>query len=413
MASSDDLASDLEAISPTQSSQSTGNSLEDDLKAIGPSASTPQVPAGILGQANRYAGLVNRGIIRGVGGVASAVGDPLVAGYNDLAGHYGWPQAKENVSGMINKAGDVLGMPEPKSLPESLVTGAASALSSMAVPIPFLDKLQPGTSQALMNKSWANAIGEDANKIKPNVLQDASDRMGQVFDSVRDATPRTLDTGKINEFLGNLDDEFKGMLGPDGTMNVTDHPLVQKLTRFANEGTATGEQLGKLSSQLGKVATKQFVTGDPDLGFALSQVKEVADNAVQQGLSPEASQAYGTARSQYRSMMQLLRSRSLNVDTGDVNPNTMGSFLERTDKGGYAMGGNTADHYAVTHAMRAANSPSTALSMLERTNIAGLPVGSVIAGAYKKGALPIAVKGAAGAYEGLSEQPSLDTTDNK
>lgn len=397
MASSDDdlsiVLSDKPATTNTQ----------DDLSAV-MTANQQQSQTSTLNKIGYYAGLVNRGLMTGAGSAASLVGDPLVAGYNALAPKIGLPKSPMNVSQGVNALENKMGMPQPQNLGESLLTSGASVLGAIAVPVPLLDKLKPGTSQTLLNNSWSQAIGEDADKITSKVLNNAYNRMGDVFDAVRDETPRVLNTQKISSALSNIDEEFKGMLS-DANANVTDHPLVQKFINFAtdNPSSATGEQLGKLSSQLGKVSTKQFLSGDPDLGSGLSQVKELVDDAVEQGLSPEQSQAYGAARSQYRAMSQMLRSRALNTDTGDINPSTMGSFLERTDRTGYAMGNNTADHYMMTHAMRAQNAPSTVLGAVRSFQPANIPIGPIAAGAYTRGLFPPTVKGIAGAYEGLSQ----------
>ena len=400
MASNDD--DDLSAVLSIEPTAAPSDDLAAVLK---PDQTGTQSPS-LLSTANRYAGLVNRGIVSGVTGLASVVGDPLVAGYNAIASRTGLPQSKENVTSLVNKGEAALGIPEPQNLGESLLTSGVGMAAGILTPMPLPSWLKPATSQKLLNSAWAGAMGEDASKITPDVLKSVSDRTGAVFDSVRDATPRVIDTAKVNNVLTGLDSDFQGLIG-DGTTNVTDHPLVQKLINFATNpsGIVTGEQLGKLSSQLGKVATKQFTSpgGDPDLGFALSKVKDLTDDLVEQGLSPEASGAYSEARSQYRSMMQLLRSRALNVDSGDVKASTMGSFLQRTDKQGYTLGDNTAEHYEATRAMR--NQNSGIPGAISKFQPAGVPIGPAAAAIYKAGLLPPAIKGAAGAYEGLQQLP--------
>jgi hypothetical protein len=342
------------------------------------------------------------------------VGDAGVEAYNAAAPHFGGTPVR-TPSQFLNEGLNKLGFPNPQTTAQELFTAGTGAAASMVAPaniapwMKLVDQLKPPVSQGLLNSAWSKAIGEDSTKLDTSVLQSASDRMGSVFDSVRDETPRTLDTQQINNTLGSLDEEFQGMIG-DGTKNVTDHPLVQKMVNFANQGTATGEQLGKLSSQLGKVATKQFISGDPDLGSALSQVKDITDDAVQQGLSPAQQASYATARSQYRAMMQLLRSRSLNVDTGDVNPTSLGSYLQTTDRQGYAMGNNTADHYMMTHAMRGRNASSSVLNAIHGFQPAGVPVGPLAVGAWNKGLVPPVVKAAAGGGVTLDQESQNESS---
>lgn len=201
-----------------------------------------------------------------------------------------------------------------------------------------------------------------------------------------------------------------------GDGKVTDHPLVQKLAGFADSGSATGEQLGSLSSKLGKAAVKQMTSpsGDRDLGRALYQVKDGVDDLVDQGLSPEQSAIYSQARGQYRALMQLTsRAGNLNSTTGDVNGANMASYLQRADKSGYLFNQNQSPAYAATRFAQAfkpsVSNSGTATRQLGFGDLWQIPYGvplNLASRLYYRGLLPNptgAARSAIQAVPGIAE----------
>ena len=103
--------------------------------------------------------------------------------------------------------------------------------------------------------------------------------------------------GFIDHFinrLNNIETEFEGLL-PSGS--VLNDPLVKRLYSFAESGEATGRQLQNIASKLGRKAKNEMVgNGDRELGMALSQAKELADDLLQRGLTGETDKMFKTAR---------------------------------------------------------------------------------------------------------------------
>lgn len=202
-------------------------------------------------------------------------------------------------------------------------------------------------NQVTLNRAWAKAIGENADAVDSTVMARASDRLGEVFNSVRDARPRPIDATKFTDKLAGIESDFEGLI-PSG---ISQHPLVSRLADFAAAGEATGEQLGSISSKLGRAASKQMTSanGDRELGMALYRVKDYVDDLVASGLSQEEQAAYATARQQYRSLMQLTaRVGNVNSTTGNVSGANMANYLQQTDRGGFMRGQNTSDAYKAT-----------------------------------------------------------------
>jgi hypothetical protein len=247
----------------------------------------------------------------------------------------------------------------------------------------------------VLNKAWAKAIGEDATVVDSAVMARANDRMAQVFSAVRDQTPRAIDTQKASDTLRQINLEFEGLL-PNGA-SVTDNALVSRLVAYADEGTATGEQLGSLTSKLGRAAAKQMTSagGDRDLGLALFRVKDYVDDIVESGLSSEQAALYNTTRQQYRALMQLTaRVGNVNPNTGNVSGASIASYLQKSDKRGFLYGGNTSDAYSATRFAQAfkpiVGDSGTATRSLGLNDLLSLPLGlpaNVLSRAYYGGYL--------------------------
>jgi hypothetical protein len=289
--------------------------------AVGPSASGAQ--AAVQGSANLAA--------RGGGSTYGSVGDDVSAGLTAAE-----KQAAE--------AGKQLGMRQTPGQ----ATGSR-ALQQMEAKL----ESQPMTSgpfnrikkinQNVVNREWAKMIGETGESLDSTVLQNADDRLGKVFESVRDERPRTIDPSDFVQRMRDVSDEFEA-IGPQ----VWKHPLVQRLVSFAENGAAKGKDLGSLTSKLGREASKQMTTqaGDRDLGRALYQVKDYVDDLVAQGLGADELAQYTAARTQYRNLMLLTqRVGVVNPSTGNVSALNLANVLQQKDKSGYLFGGNQSAAY--------------------------------------------------------------------
>lgn len=202
-------------------------------------------------------------------------------------------------------------------------------------------------NQQAVNRAWAGAIGEQGHAVDSATLAQASDRLGQVFENVR--TPNNIaitNPSATSRALDSIDQDVRGLLPGNGS--IRDNPLVADVEALSSQGSINGEQLGSLSSKLGRAAAKQMTTpgGDRDWGNALFQVKNHVDDMIQSTLSGEEATAYGSARQQYRALMQLTaRTGNVNPSTGNVSGSNMANFLQQTDKRGYLFGNNQSPAY--------------------------------------------------------------------
>lgn len=199
-------------------------------------------------------------------------------------------------------------------------------------------------NQTILNRVASSSIGEAADALDSHVLQQAQDRISNVYKLVADKTPRSIDQ---NQFLGRLagvESDFEGLLPG----SVLDNPLTKRLFSYAEKGQATGEQLQDLASKLGKAAHNQMTSanGDRQLGMALFRVKDMADDLLASGLSGKTLQAFDSARGQYRNLMLLTqRSGVINPSSGNINGNALASLLQQKDRNGFLFGRNQSDLY--------------------------------------------------------------------
>jgi hypothetical protein len=206
---------------------------------------------------------------------------------------------------------------------------------------PF-DRIKDTNARAV-NSAAARAIGETSDNLNSGVLNNAVERIGKVFDEVRDEAPRTIDPDDFLTKVSAISDEFEA-IGPQ----LTNHPLSQRLLKHAENGSATGKDLGALSSKLTREAHRQMTSpnGDRELGAALYKLKDYTDDLVSQGLSGDRLAKYNQARGEYRNLM-LMTSRvgAINPSTGNVNGSIMANVLQQKDKAGFLFGRNSSDMY--------------------------------------------------------------------
>jgi hypothetical protein len=206
---------------------------------------------------------------------------------------------------------------------------------------PF-DRIKDANAREV-NKAVAKAIGESADNLSSEVLDRAVTRMGAVFDDVRDEVQRTISPQEFVTRMQSVGDEFEAI-----SPQFWNHPLVSRFVSHAEKGTASGKDLGALTSKLTRETYRQMTSpqGDRELGMALGKVKEYVDDLVAQGLTGDRLAKYQATREQYRNL-SLLTSRvgAINPSTGNVNGSLLANALQQKDKAGFLFGRNQSDMY--------------------------------------------------------------------
>lgn len=198
-------------------------------------------------------------------------------------------------------------------------------------------------NQKTLNRTWSKAIGENTDDLSSDVLANASERIGKVFDDVRDDVQRNIDPAEFVQKMQGLNDEFEAI-----APQLWKNPLVARFVSHAESGGATGKDLGNLTSKLGREANKQMTSpnGDRELGQALFQIKDYVDDIVESGLDGARKADYQVARKEYRNLMLLTsRVNTVNPSSGNVNGVSLANLLQTKDKKGFLFGKNKSDAY--------------------------------------------------------------------
>ena len=259
-------------------------------------------------------------------------------------------------------------------------------------------------NQRATGQAVAGAIGETGTSVDSTVLQNASDRLGAVFDSVRDpARISVVNPQATTQALDAIDRNYLGTFANNGA-TVRDNPLVAQLEQLTSQGSINGEQLGSLSSNLGRAANNQMTSanGDRQLGQALFDVQGHVHDLVQQTLNPDEAAQYTQALQQYRALRQVTnRVGNINPTTGTVSPVSLANYLQQTDRQGFLMGRNQSPMYTAARFGQAfkpvVNDSGTATRSWNPFSIAmGIPR-SIVSNAYMSPLGQAAVRGGAAA----------------
>lgn len=209
---------------------------------------------------------------------------------------------------------------------------------------PF-NALKENNNRVLAQAS-AKGIGIKAKEVNSQVLDKAWDNIGKVYDDVADDVARNVDPDNFVDELASIEDEATGLLANNAS--IVDHPLVRQFYDLVGRGKPTGAQMQNMASKLGKAAYNNATSanGDRELAIALSKVKDLADDALEEGLSGDRLKAFQRARGNYRNLMLLTqRGNVVNPNTGNVNGISLASLLQQKDKAGFLRGKNKSDMY--------------------------------------------------------------------
>lgn len=329
------------------------------------------VPTAFIPGAGTYAGSAliggGMGALQPVDEQESRLTNTVVGGLGGVAGKYLGDKIIRAIRGKTNPNFGSVG-PDPSAGVTSsqdkimqrgqemgmrLTPGQASGSKSLQQLEAKLES-QPMTSgvfneikdnnQKVVNRLAAEAIGEQSDVLDSAVLGKAKDRISDVYKLVADDRPRQIPADDfINKFAA-IESEFEGLLQTP----LADNPLVKRLINFAETGQATGKQLQDIASKMGKVAANAMTTpsGDRQLGMALKEIKNIADDYLASGLNGDTAKLFDAARGQYRNLILLTqRNGVVNPSSGNVNGNALASLLQQKDKNGFLFGKNQSDFY--------------------------------------------------------------------
>lgn len=247
--------------------------------------------------------------VRAAGDVSRAGGSRL----SDLASNVRVvPRIDQQTASLAKIAQEKYGIPlRPDQLYENRITRMAGEASEK---VPF-SGAKTDVRQEAFNKAIIRTIGGDetATRVTPDVFDKAIRTSGQKIGDIAAKNPLPLNdklSGALDSHAANAARLETADVGRVVTSYIDD------LRSKAVDGVIPGEAVRKINTA---ITNKMRNTTDGDLKYALGQLQDDIQDALQTRLSGEDLAAYKTARQQYASAktVEPLVAKSA---TGDVSP---------------------------------------------------------------------------------------------
>lgn len=171
-------------------------------------------------------------------------------------------------------------------------------------------ELGGGKSAALMERQGeqftaaaAKKAGVNANRLTPDVMDDAFGKIGDQFDDLAARTPVPVDA-KLQDDMLSVVTDYQSVAGSPAPAA---EEIMNRVSELAakNGGVLTGEAYKSINSL---IARKSRTASDPDLKTTIVGLKEALDDAVERGLSGDLLKEWKSVRNNYRNLIVLEKS---------------------------------------------------------------------------------------------------------
>lgn len=282
-------------------------------------------------------------------GVTDATGDPLLglaataalpaatrlggAGTNALAG-----TVDPHTAQLAATARNAFGIP--------VSAGEISSNPSVRFANSVVNKL-PGSGgvahheemQTNFNRSVSNTFGENAERITPQVMAQARDRIGNVFEGVAQRTP------VIHADPQLATDLRQTIHNAQSTMSAGEvEPLIRQVQNIAglvdpHSNTITGEIYQNLTKR-GTPLDRAMQSPNPNIRNSARDIREALDSAMERSAPPDVVDDLRQARGQWRNL-RTIEPLVAKAPTGNISPALLQGRVNTSFKGthGAAYGG--------------------------------------------------------------------------
>lgn len=278
-------------------------------------------------------GLTAGGITAGLNTVGK-IASPLVGAVKNNLSPYKQRliQAVENMGGVVTP-GQKLGKPWMQKI--------ESALERDPLTSKWIDKARD-TNQKILNQKGTSQIGETSQNIPDDLLGRAYNRIGDMFDSVKNETiVLGKDFGKaVNDAGYNFNRTWTGK------GDSTAKSLLDSAQSAIKKGTLTGEEYNLVRSDLSGVLRSQAVPSNTKQ--LAHDLMDALDDVAERGISGGKSKIVSQARNEYKKLLGL--EKSLNGE--NISGAKLSSYLTKNDKSGYARGNDKSDLYEMLRFQR-------------------------------------------------------------
>jgi len=225
-----------------------------------------------------------------------------------------------------------------------------SAIDSTPIPFNPMHRIAR-QQQNVVNKAAAESIG------LPGQTRLTQENMGGVANQLSDEFERLKFEGDLTltDDFGNTLADIEGSAGRRLFKDPVINDTIDKIMDWTGEnGVLSAPDYQSMSSEL-KAKIRQSFKGDsPDPLFAdsLGRIVSALDDLAENNMDGVALERLKAARKKWKTLSALEGSRAVK-ESGDVSGPLLANYLRRTDKGGYARGGNTSQLYDAARSSKA------------------------------------------------------------
>jgi hypothetical protein len=193
--------------------------------------------------------------------------------------------------------------------------------------------IQQGQSKAF-NQAVLKRAGIEADTATPEILEEASKRLGAQFDNLSNQTTINFDDDLLKS-LNKVSERYATKL-PTNVRPIVDS-YVSDLGKYADgmPGTVYQQARSDLTRQ-----AKATANSDPTLSMTLRGIRDALDDAAERSLPGELKQAWQDVRRQYGNLKTIEKAMSNTTSgaaAGDISPTQLSQAVKQG--GNYARGG--------------------------------------------------------------------------
>lgn len=282
-------------------------------------------------------------------GVTDATGDPLLglaataaiptavraggAGTNALVGRVD-PQTAQLAATARNQFGIPVGAGEISSNPTIRFANSVVNKLPGSGGVAHREEMQTN-----FNRAVSNTFGEDAERITPQVMAQARDRIGNVFEGVAQRTPVIHADPQLALELRHT------IHNAQATMTAGEvEPLIRQVQNIASlvdphTNTITGEIYQNLTRR-GTPLDRAMQSPNPNIRHSARDIREALDGAMERSAPADVVDDLRAARGQWRNL-RTVEPLVAKAPTGDISPALLQGRVNTSFKGthGSAYGG--------------------------------------------------------------------------
>jgi len=202
-------------------------------------------------------------------------------------------------------------------------------LDSLLSKLPLTGNLEKDeAARTAFTKAVAKTFGEEADNLSPEVMSQAKDRIGKVFNEVAKNSAIDID-----------DDLVRGInqIADDAQLSVAEseyRPIANQIKNIFSkikDGKITGDVYQALTRRNGPL-DRAMASSDSNIRFYANQLRDTLDDGLERSATPETIDALRTARLQWKNMRTVQDLAAKAGIEGEINPAALLGAVKKSYK---------------------------------------------------------------------------------